>query len=121
MNSLASLTRVQLDTLPGRLTYSPLELPFLPRPLLRRDLHDARFQLASGEGEAEGDDEGVEGEGKAKEEDEYASADTDLIPGLYEGGLKTWEGGVDLVEVLAGKDGLSRWIKGNSVLEVSCA
>lgn len=40
-------------------------------------------------------------------------ANTDLIPGIYEGGLKTWEGGVDLVEVLA-QGGFGR----KSVLEV---
>jgi protein-histidine N-methyltransferase len=46
-------------------------------------------------------------------------AATDLIPGLYEGGLKTWEGGVDLVEVLSeGLAGGSDWLKGKSVLEV---
>ena len=40
-------------------------------------------------------------------------ANTDLIPGIYEGGLKTWEGGVDLVEVLAEGN-----YEGTSVLEV---
>ena len=40
-------------------------------------------------------------------------ANTDLIPGIYEGGLKTWEGGVDLVEVLAEGN-----YEGKSVLEV---
>jgi len=46
-------------------------------------------------------------------------AATDLIPGLYEGGLKTWEGGVDLVEVISeGLAGGSDWLKGKSVLEV---
>lgn len=42
-------------------------------------------------------------------------ADTDLIPGLYEGGLKTWEGGVDLLEVLAEGGALPA---GKRVLEV---
>jgi protein-histidine N-methyltransferase len=47
-------------------------------------------------------------------------AKTDLIPGLYEGGLKTWEGGVDLVEVLceAGGEELGEWVRGGKVLEV---
>ena len=45
---------------------------------------------------------------------------TDLIPGLYEGGLKTWEGGVDLVEVLSEvKGGVGEWLRESSVLEVS--
>lgn len=56
-------------------------------------------------------------------------AKTDLIPGLYEGGLKTWEGGVDLVEVLARSlpgntteeqnKNVGEWVKGGKVLEVS--
>lgn len=41
---------------------------------------------------------------------------TDLIPGLYEGGLKTWEGGVDLIEVLS--DTKSDWVTGSRILEV---
>ena len=59
------------------------------------------------------------GDGKGKGKEEFVDAATDLIPGLYEGGLKTWEGGVDLVEVLSeGLAGGSGWLKGKSVLEV---
>jgi hypothetical protein len=68
----------------------------LSRPLLRRDLFDARFQLINQE-----------------QQGDYVDANTDLIPGIYEGGLKTWEGGVDLVEVLA-----EGGFDGKSVLEV---
>jgi protein-histidine N-methyltransferase len=93
--------------------------------LLRRDLFDARFQLisqdqASDESNGEYRDGGKgKGKGKGKEKEEFVDAATDLIPGLYEGGLKTWEGGVDLVEVLS--EGLavdSDWLNGKSVLEV---
>ena len=45
-------------------------------------------------------------------------AGTDLIPGLYEGGLKTWEGGVDLVEVLGSLGDVGEWVRGSKVLEV---
>ena len=89
--------------------------------MLRRDLFDARFQLISqdqDQEEAGGKGKGnADGKGKGKEE--FVDAATDLIPGLYEGGLKTWEGGVDLVEVLS--EGLasgSDWLTGKSVLEV---
>lgn len=58
-------------------------------------------------------------DGKGKGKEEFVDAATDLIPGLYEGGLKTWEGGVDLVEVLSeGLAGGSDWLAGKSVLEV---
>ena len=56
----------------------------------------------------------------------YIDAGTDLVPGLYEGGLKTWEGGVDLVEVLSrrgresgGDKVVADWVRGGNVLEVS--
>ena len=47
-------------------------------------------------------------------------ADTDLIPNVYEGGLKTWEGGVDLVQVLSDVEGgAAEWLQGKRSLEVS--
>ncbi len=57
------------------------------------------------------------------EDQPYIDADTDLIPGTYEGGLKTWEGGLDLVQVCSElqdqmEGGVSGWIRGKSVLEV---
>ncbi|GMK58124.1 hypothetical protein CspeluHIS016_0501560 [Cutaneotrichosporon spelunceum] len=100
-----------IKTLPAVISYSPLAHPAGGEPLLRRDLYDARFQLAvRGDGE-----DGAEGEA-------YADADTDLIPGTYEGGLKSWEGGVDLVEVIARatQGGEAGWVRGSKVLELGC-
>ena len=95
-------------------------------PLLRRDLFDARFQLYSRDEDApsssagpeldDGEKDGKQGEDNDGEE--YVDSTTDLVPGLYEGGLKTWEGGVDLVEVLNGVEGVGAWVKGSKVLEV---
>ena len=49
----------------------------------------------------------------------YVDADTDLIPNVYEGGLKTWEGGVDLVQVLSDVEGgAAAWLAGKRSLEV---
>lgn len=83
-------------------------------------MFDARFQLISQEDSAAGEGSGEgHGKGKGKGKEEFVDAATDLIPGLYEGGLKTWEGGVDLVEVLS--EGLAKgssWLKEKSVLEV---
>lgn len=87
------------------------------REILRRDLYDARFQVID---QREGDEPTAEEDLESK----YVDADTDLIPGTYEGGLKTWEGGVDLVEVLAEYDQkthkLVERIRGKRVMEVSC-
>jgi len=85
------------------------------REILRRDIYDARFQVM---------DQGEVQEQNDEDQDEkYIDADTDLIPGTYEGGLKTWEGGVDLVEVLAEFDQktkkLVERIRGKRVIEVS--
>lgn len=59
---------------------------------------------------------------KQDDTDGYVDADTDLIPGTYEGGLKTWEGGLDLVEVLAESSktagDVAERIRGKRILEV---
>ena len=118
----------QLDTLPDRISYSPIHVPGLDRPLLRRDLFDARFQLYQRDSTDKDDSTTNTGTGIAGqvgaalaevEGEEYVDSSTDLVPGLYEGGLKTWEGGVDLVEVLNGVSDLEKWVRGASVLEVS--
>ncbi|KAJ9107466.1 hypothetical protein QFC21_000919 [Naganishia friedmannii] len=79
--------------------------------------------------ELDDEDENVEAKVEYTQDDqntaEYVNADTDLIPGTYEGGLKTWEGGMDLVEVLEEQHkkiprGIGSWVKGKKVLEVGC-
>lgn len=49
---------------------------------------------------------------------EYLDAPSDLLPGVYEGGLKTWECSLDLVEYLESKRPFSRY-SGKRVIEVS--
>jgi len=73
----------------------------------RRDLFDARFQLISQIG-TEKPDQPVEGL-------EFLDAPSDLLPGVYEGGLKTWESSLDLVHVLSGAD---LKVTGKRILEV---
>jgi len=122
-----------MDALPENISYSPIYVPGLKAPLLRRDLFDARFQLYQRDeaGATVGRDShgGQEEDGREGQEqthdrqsadgEEYVDSSTDLVPGLYEGGLKTWEGGVDLVEVLNGVEGVGSWLEGSNVLEVS--
>lgn len=101
---------------------------------MRRDLHDARFQLASTStidstpppplpAPSKANDPNTSAKLSSTKEDQgesyvSAGAGTDLIPGLYEGGLKTWEGGVDLVDVLSGVEDLGEWVRGRGVMEV---
>jgi protein-histidine N-methyltransferase len=97
----------------------------LPGPsahtLARRDLFDARFQLLAQD-----------------QRDErtaaFVDAPADLVPGAYEGGLKTWECALDLAayldrdvlgshsesEAAATAMATGRRIRGLRVLEVSC-
>ena len=92
--------------------------------LVRRDLFDARFQLIS-EGTldpSENDDEKEEAEPKSTTVVDpsilnYLDAPSDLLPGVYEGGLKTWECSLDLVEYLESSGSFSEY-SGNRVLEV---
>lgn len=64
--------------------------------LAKRDLYDARFQLiaAGNVNEARGD--------SGPDDLQFVEAPSDLVPGVYEGGLKTWECSIDLAGHLAG-------------------
>ncbi|GAA5947317.1 hypothetical protein JCM3765_001623 [Sporobolomyces pararoseus] len=120
-----------LATLPPLLSYTPVEIPVPSHPdqpitLLRRDLFDARFQILN-------QDESVlvnEEKGKQREqesaEEQFIDESSDLVKGVYEGGLKTWECSLDLVECLDQR-GFSpvrdldiERVRGKSVLEVGC-
>ena len=86
--------------------------------LARRDLFDARFQLIS-EG-ATDEPEGSRPSDSAFENKnlalEFLDAPSDLVPGVYEGGLKTWECSLDLANYL---DQIREAdIRGKSLLEV---
>lgn len=93
--------------------------------LARRDLFDARFQLISeGAGDApstpENCIEGTQGIDSNNQAQALAFLDapSDLVPGVYEGGLKTWECSLDLVDCLEGIEGAAD-IRGKRALEVS--
>ena len=85
---------MQLSALPEALSYSPFTLPggdgshgCAGHTLARRDLFDVRFQLLLAQGDAQ--------TGTA-----FVDAPADLVPGVYEGGLKTWECALDLAAYL---------------------
>lgn len=94
--------------MPEKLSYSPLPIPQTREPLtlVRRDLFDVRFQIIHNDGQV-------------------ADAESDLIPGVYEGGLKTWECALDLVAELdklqrkgSGQD--AAWPSGRHTVELGC-
>jgi protein-histidine N-methyltransferase len=84
--------------------------------LARRDLFDARFQLIA---EDDGEERKADGSSPSTGPSsvlEYLDAPSDIVPGVYEGGLKTWECSLDLVSYL---DSMKyRDIRGRRVLEV---
>ena len=109
--SLSRRSSLQSGALPSIISFSPLQIPSLGNHpeicLSRRDLFDARFQLISQSGTDESD-QPVQGQ-------EFLDAPSDLLPGVYEGGLKTWEGSLDLVQTLSGID---LKLSGKCILEV---
>lgn len=127
----------QVKALPEVLTYSPLQIPLTGHEanpnltLVKRDLFDARFQLISQDDGSEVNNEhrepGVKNESMLNETRESAlsflDTPSDLVPGVYEGGLKTWECSLDLVDYLectmrsGNKEG--HWMRGKKTLEVS--
>lgn len=110
-HSLYVVKLTQRELLPEKLSFSPIEVPFGSSflRLARRDLFDVRFQLLNDEESAQG----------------VADTHTDLIPGVYEGGLKTWECSLDLVATLAerlpsyhAED--ASWPSGRHIVELGC-
>lgn len=130
--SALPVSKVQLSSLPDSISYSPLFIRLTSSPslatknpessqaiaLARRDLFDARLQLISSSTEEN------ENEGRANGLD-FIEAPSDLVPGVYEGGLKTWECSMDLVNYLheqihGGEDEKkeTQFVKGKRILEV---
>lgn len=114
------------------LSYTPVVVPFTSgtsrtATFLRRDLFDARFQVLNQGGDDDEEEEEAAGELKGKgKEKEVLDIDeqTDLVKGVYEGGLKTWECSLDLVDLLDSRgyaideEVKTEQVRGKSVLEV---
>lgn len=98
----------QIKTLPPLISYSPLRIPLSNNQsltLFRRDLFDARFQLISESTTVETSDDL-----------NFIDSPSDIVPGVYEGGLKTWECSADLAGYLEGVADCTH----KRVLEVGC-
>ncbi|KAL4252026.1 Lysine methyltransferase [Pleurotus pulmonarius] len=109
-----------LDALPDMISYSPLSFPLSSGrdlTLVRRDLFDARFQLIS-EAEEDPDEETSKREKISESSLKFVDSPSDLVPGVYEGGLKTWECALDLVDYLENSG--ARSPTGKVILELGC-
>ncbi|KAL5498805.1 hypothetical protein ACEPAH_2160 [Sanghuangporus vaninii] len=102
--------------------------------LLRRDLFDARYQLIS-ETDTDSNINAIEtmsGSALIADTDNVLRLienPSDLVPGVYEGGLKTWECSLDLVDHFSGLDlekaegvgvGSVARVRGKRVIEIGC-
>ena len=119
----------QLSALPEAFSYSPITLPASAstgstistsrggHTLARRDLFDVRFQLSL----SERDEQNQAAVASAA----FVDAPADVVPGTYEGGLKTWECALDLAAYLDrdvlgthASPAAGRRVRGSRVLEV---
>ncbi|CAE6410605.1 unnamed protein product [Rhizoctonia solani] len=99
-----------IQTLPDDISYSSVRVGTHILP--RRDLFDVRLQLMAAEAQNENPTD------KEKEDQaaiEFASRPSDLVPRVYEGGMKTWECSLDLAGYVS-----DEVLKGNRVLELGC-
>ncbi|KIK52860.1 hypothetical protein GYMLUDRAFT_49705 [Collybiopsis luxurians FD-317 M1] len=110
-----------LSALPTQISFSPLEIPISSPSsdqkyyISRRDLFDARFQVIS---EDKGSPEAIESTATDPRL-QFLDTPSDLVPGVYEGGLKTWECSVDLVDHLS-EILTEGGLEGKRVLELGC-
>ncbi|KAG5334174.1 hypothetical protein C0989_004178 [Termitomyces sp. Mn162] len=102
----------RLELLPNVLSYSPLSIPILTTDhssppvakdvtLFRRDLFDAPFQLIAQENITEDTSE-APSTSTGVNALAFVEAPFDIVPGIYEGGVKTWECSIDLAGVPGG-------------------
>ncbi|KAF8880028.1 hypothetical protein BD779DRAFT_1612805 [Infundibulicybe gibba] len=99
-----------LDSLPSVVSYTTLTLASggSSISLPRRDLFDARFQLLSADDSAQPDLL------------DHFDAPSDLVPGVYEGGLKTWECSLDLASYLERNTPYPDGLVGRRIIEIGC-
>ncbi|BFZ64318.1 hypothetical protein YB2330_005461 [Saitoella coloradoensis] len=102
-----------VSSLPHKLNYSTLNIPNTSARIPKRELWDIKLQLMH---EEDLDD--------VKEEDERTkealNGVDDVIPGIYEGGFKTWECSIDLSRYLSAEISAGRLVFPERVAELGC-
>lgn len=107
----------QLNKLPDDISYSSVQVE--DRHIPRRDLFDVRLQLIASEQEET--NAGALGSPEAENQAaiEFASRPSDLVPRVYEGGMKTWECSLDLAGFVLGSQSGVGELRGKRILEAS--
>lgn len=106
ISSFSSLR--QTTTFPCLLQADTVRIPSIPDPIYKRSFADIKFQIAQ--------EDDLETNGVTATVFELVEK-SDLVKGVYEGGFKTWECSIDLVQYLATKV-RDEEIAGKKVLEV---
>lgn len=87
-------------------------MPTVEKPIFKRTLEDVKFQMAQQDTITEEDPD------KEVANMLNLSGNTDLIKGVYEGGFKTWECSIDMVQYLSGLP--EDQVTHKRVLELGC-
>ncbi|KAI7905532.1 uncharacterized protein BX663DRAFT_500055 [Cokeromyces recurvatus] len=101
--------------LPSVIQADIINIPNVNIPLYKRTLADVQFQMAQQDQIIENQDDNTE---KEVLDMLNLTGNTDLIRGVYEGGFKTWECSVDLVQFLSSLS--EDQITHKRVLELGC-
>ncbi|KAI8080130.1 uncharacterized protein B0P05DRAFT_540090 [Gilbertella persicaria] len=99
--------------LPNVIQADILQVPTVEKPIYKRTLADVKFQMAEQDNLVEDDDNDKDVINMLN-----LSGNTDLIRGVYEGGFKTWECSIDMVQYLHGLP--KEQISNKRVLELGC-
>lgn len=97
--------------LPNVIQADILQVPTVEKPLFKRTLADVKFQMAEQDNFVDDDAD------KEVVSMLNLSGNSDLIKGVYEGGFKTWECSIDMVQFLSGLP--NDQISNKKVLEVN--
>jgi protein-histidine N-methyltransferase len=110
---ILQLTHIEIKTspLPSVIQADILQVPTVEKPLFKRTLADVKFQMAEQDNLVDEDAD------KEVVSMLNLSGNSDLIKGVYEGGFKTWECSIDMVQYLSGLP--QDQISNKKVLEVS--
>lgn len=107
---------LQSSPLPSVIQADILTIPNVALPIYKRTLADVKFQMA--------EQDTLQQQQHAGDEDQKVldmlnlTGNSDLVRGVYEGGFKTWECSIDLVQWLSSLP--DEATQGKQVLEIGC-
>ncbi|KAG8764620.1 hypothetical protein FRC12_007997 [Ceratobasidium sp. 428] len=107
-----------LGNLPDDISYSSVRAGELCIP--RRELFDVRMQLITLEAQTDKEERSKEDLNQNQAAIEFVSRPSDLVPRVYEGGLKTWECSLDLANYVVDPQFEISDLRGKMIIELGC-